>query len=249
MSDLEGAHEIAKGGETKVDNPTYKEARRLFFDSFRFSQGESELQDDIFVYLHDAHPDWQITPEITQRIREGLLPIMKDRVLIQNDAEAGPFHGSYKGDIEDFFEQFNLALSGFVRIVNTGELRHAGPLRRKVPVVDRISKLILKQDKQFLVKRQGRARIVEGNEVKYNPDSDPWLSQLIYYGFEGNSTGSPDFDQMFADVKNWYLQNAVGDRTRAGRKRVSALQQVANIYYTNHPQLEMPTELQTIITQ
>ena len=36
---------------------------QLFFNSYLFSQGDADLQGDIFKWLHLRHPEWRITDE------------------------------------------------------------------------------------------------------------------------------------------------------------------------------------------
>lgn len=184
-----------KEGKDKPLTPEY--AARLFFLSFRFSQGNTELQEMILDYIHFLHPQWRIDDQVRKEIEAKVAPAIK-RYLLQ---EPRKFHieavsENGKDNIEEAIEeQVRYFLEIFQKSLGEDQWLNKEELLREV------ASEILSRDLHFL--EQGRKR---DNTNRITPATDKFLSHLCYYGFLGHSSGAEEYDQMFKDISSYFSE-------------------------------------------
>ena len=190
----------------KTDIPLDK-AKRLFFKSFRFSQGFPALQHTIFDYFHLIRPEWQMSDWIREQVdvevREPIYRFLTAKTAIhpkEKDLISGlPLDLSKDLDKAyfdfNFNENIDRGLKGMQRTFNG----------LGFPVeLWMLTLFVVQRDFKFLYSWNGRPRDLDGKSGTYSPSADPMLSHICYYGFEGNSTGEDEFDQMFKDLGKLY---------------------------------------------
>ncbi len=200
---MENVIEISNPQKEEVasNGLTLKKAEDLIFWSFYFSQGDPELQRDLFRYIHFSQPKWDAQElnrvELTEKLNGRI-----ERFFNLNQVDNPALHPVVKGDdviknnIESEVSDFYL----FVRNIDSDALYS---FTTKEKVIDMLSAKIAKRDERFKRKwiiQQKRKRTLPDD--KSNPMRDRDLSQLCYYGLEGNTTRIGEFDQMFKDVSD-----------------------------------------------
>lgn len=215
---------------------TLKKAQTLFFLSYRFSQGSVNLQHTIFEYLHSLHPKWIISDELKEQLRIEVVPSIESH--IRQDVkrilhrQAGAVNSNVLRDLGKMQEIFNRE--------NTNP-----------PSMLDIAKNIIDRDFRYLCEKDGRPRSPLGRlrdplpkDATYNPQSDPLLSHICYYGLEENSTKVEEYDRMFRDVRKVILPTRQISRffifksidKRKKEMYFSNLDAVINQYAKTHPQ-------------
>lgn len=183
----------------RTDIPPDK-AKRLFFQSFRFSQGQPLIQHIIFDYLHLVRPEWEMSDSLRQQVEaEVRQPIFRFITAKTTMHRKIDFFGLPldldKGPDKAFFDlHFNDNIES-----NLKKMQQAFNMTWPFDMLN-LTRLIIQKDFKFLYARNGRPRDSDGKTGVYRPSLDPMLSHICYYGFEGNSTGEEEFDQMFKDV-------------------------------------------------
>lgn len=149
---------------------------RLFFDSFRFSQGSPGVQKYIFQYLSRHFGD-RLTPELIQQGVEKATPRIEGFV-------SGGKHVTGVLNTADF--TIRREKEKWIEVLNDEQAQ--------VEIPDLLVS-ILKSDSSY-----GR-RIRQGDYAAKHSRSDaPRLSQFVFYGLLGRTTGMPEYDAMFAEL-------------------------------------------------
>lgn len=206
-----------------IDN---EKAKKLLFLSYRFSQGKSELQYNIFEYLHDIRPRWRIgekeLPELQKALEETIQKYfgkskdillhpsspMRDTVVIQE---------SIKTEVKEFAE----ILNDKKEKINREE------------ILSRIITRMIQGDSIFLSQKEGRERrATEGR--KKSEHTDPWLSHLVYYGIQGHETGAEEYNQMFRDVRERIMPILLGEVSKYTNEK--DLFKIVEKYKEKHPE-------------
>lgn len=240
-------------------------ALQIFFLSYRFSQGSNSLQQHIYSYLHAKNPKWRITDGMEQFMKEKAPPIF-GKFLWGKEALHPPLsrstltwaEGQWRGLIgEGSPREIDLKsnLSGKIEemrdVFNTDV---SLTKRLKHEVVGRIVEGIVKKDYRFLDRhsRDGGGRPRSRKTEDYTPQADPFLSHICYYGLEQHSTGSPEYDQMFQDIRS-SLHSAVGWEKHFLRKDKLVegfkwdLARIIHIYQTHHPESTLDAFFQKLL--
>jgi hypothetical protein len=158
--------------------------------TFQFSQGSEPLQTAIFRYLRGLHPELELTAEDLATLEtEYLVPAE----LIYRNPHRHPALD------QDPAHAVRSALAEAYTVFNVESLPD------RLSVVAYLAQKILERDEKFLLEQVGRNYQPNGSP-HYNPYTDPWRSDLCYFGFQGKTTGHPDFDQLFADVTDHWRQ-------------------------------------------
>jgi hypothetical protein len=170
-------------------------ASLVFFNSFRHSQGIPIIQRDIFSYVHIIRPKWKISPEDKPKILEISQNMILSFLYGEEDKrkEGVILHDSYPpkniaiveiinrlGDMEDKFND-----------------KEKPTPEKKRELIQKISESITSQDLDFLNRENGRER----NPDSKKPLMDPWLSFIVHFGLNKNSTEVPEFDEMYRDIR------------------------------------------------
>lgn len=177
------------------DPLTTDNAKQLFIQSFRFSQGDESLQVLLFQYLHIEHPLWKIRPRLRREVFEASKPAIERFVHNRSThryAEEGFAAEKSISDL-DILEPLNLmriifSESYYKNLLDEETLRtvfndhyYMTDLLNPLPV---IAKLIKEKDEIF--RQRGRS-----------------IGHFNHYSVEGHSTGTEDFDQMFKRLRDY----------------------------------------------
>lgn len=195
-------------------------ASRVFFNSFRHSQGIPNIQKSIFRYLHIIRPTWKITLEDKPKILE----ISQNMILsflygTDGRKEGVTLHDGYPNkdrvnteivhELAEMEEQFNYEAK-------------SDP-EKKSGLIQELADDITNQDLYFLNRENGRER----NPPSKKPSMDPWLSFIIHFGLNKNSTGVQELDEMYKDIREFI--------TRPGAEINQKLTETLKIYRKKHP--------------
>lgn len=133
------------------------------------------------------------------------------------------------------------------------------PVMTREQLVEEIAIGSIMRDFRFLVlptfvKGRPRKEMSLFNKIKgigkkrpdkiFNPRKDKHLSQFLYYGLLGNSTETPEYDLMFADIAKWYRN---GGREKLDRNFATAddrnglkiLESIAKIFNKSHSDMQV----------
>jgi hypothetical protein len=185
------------GEGTSLPEPDRPLTRKELLASFQFSQGGPSMQVMIFRYLKQLHPGLTFEPENTEHLEsESARPA---EAITSNLARHQPVSAGGAGE----------AINRVLEIArSTPGIANAELLTRQ-EIIGALAEADLERDKHYLERPSGRNYESDGSE-HYDPRKDSWRSDLCYFGFLGNTTGLPDFDQMFAEIASWwsdYLRN------------------------------------------
>lgn len=239
-------------------------AFQIFFLSFRFSQGSNSLQQHIWSYLHATNPQWRITEEMEQFMKEKSPPVfekflwgkeMLHPTLSRSTLQWGESWSGLIGERSPKELDFKSFLRGKIEemrdIFNT-DVNLTKQSKKKL--VELILEGIIKRDHKFLDRHRrdsvGRPR--SRNTENYTIQTDPFLSHICYYAVEQHSTGSPEYDQMFQDVRS-ALRSVVRLKKHflGDDKLVESfkwdLAHTIHIYQTHHPENGLDAFFQNLL--
>ncbi|MBI3274132.1 MAG: hypothetical protein HYZ69_03230, partial [Candidatus Colwellbacteria bacterium] len=218
--------------EEEKHEPDIKELGHLFFLSYKFSQGNGTAQEIIFKYLKTKHPQWVLTQEFLERMKNELIPkfsryMKKGQGLVHSDESSHgrailDDEGAVKRSVEE--EILNLDMAWDAPKMDETELK-------KLLLAN-----ILNSDYFWTSKPNGRNK--EMGE-RYHPDRDPFLSHLVYYGLLGHDTGSQDYNAMFRGLVE-FLKEEYKQKLYAHFDQ--KLADVINIWNEKHPSMQFNIE-------
>jgi hypothetical protein len=106
-----------------------------------------------------------------------------------------PLHVDLDGDTAD--EESKTVLSLFARAFRT----HPDPISQAEyeATVAELLNVIPRRDTRYLLSGRPRRHTLR-SAGHGNPDRDPWLSHLCFYGFLAQPTGNRDSGRLFADL-------------------------------------------------
>lgn len=220
---------------------TTEHAANLLFSSFRFSQGNPDLQELIFRYLRIAHPEWAIQGDYSDlpNLNNSLNRVFKEAetyVLKSGKTQYHPLKGKEESENIDE-ERMNRVFGAEMSTMENILFGHWD--QEKVPpegwakdyIVQSLAQGIVERDYYFLVEHGGRDR--QGGDP-HKVESDPWSSHIVDYGLNGSTTRMTEYDQMFRDV-NDYINSDHENDTRWNENIAPKLQKVVSVYNSHHP--------------
>lgn len=196
--------------------PPEDHLRKLLFWSFFFSQGEPELQWDIFSYIHCLHPEWKITNTMREHI-ERLLCSQVGRFLTRSN---GSVHARIMNADSKIQPEVSMRARQLQDVLN-------GLRIQKARVLIDLCRNLIGRDHEYLVETDGRPL---REAVDQNIYRDRYLSHLCHFGFHGRTTHVPEYDQMFADV-----MKELREQAEMGLHRRSKLRKIVERYNHHHP--------------
>lgn len=204
-----------------VEKLTPRYASLVFFNSFRHSQGVLTMQRDIFSYVHIIRPKWKITLEDKPKILEISQNMIHSFLYGTHGRKEGvSLHGSYPQkdrantemvhQLADMEEKFN-------------DKEKSDP-EKKRELIKKIADVITEKDLEFLSQEQGRNKIPHNSR---RPLMDSWLSYIVHFALNKNSTGVPELDEMYKDIRAFI--------TRPSAEINQNLTEILKIYRKKHP--------------
>jgi len=209
LSQPEAAPEESQQEEQEQEPLGAKHGAKLLFLSFRFSQGSPDLQDIIFMYLHTIKPHWKIggrelKDEIFQAVRSPIYNFLLTGATEQDSSlyTRDTYHKKTTNKQEEITkEKWKEGADETIQRELTAMQDIFGG-DRKTPeksfLLTNLAGTIIKREHKYLA-GEGRPR-GEQEPIRRTAATDPFLSQLCWYGFLGHSTGTEEYDRMFQDV-------------------------------------------------
>lgn len=183
---------------------------KILIGSFRFSQGDSLLQKSLLSLVA-----WNNRGRISPDTIKEAFPIARDAAnkIIRN-SQLHTVTGDASSQVLEFAEYFSKSLDS------------------SPPHLDFVTRSLINRDCKFLGSRSGRDRS-EGERV--TPANDPYLSHFIYYGLLGNSTGTPEYDQIFQQLTDTYKKQSEEIAAKCREDKVF-IETMFDTYITHHPE-------------
>jgi hypothetical protein len=179
---------------TNVSTLTPEYGVRVLFHSFRYSQGDPELQQLIFVYLHNLRPAWTIDENLEEEISTRFIPLAKQFL---NQYKPTTFHADTPETVESSTKsELDAMLGVFSESLD------------EESVIPTITEHLIQREYRFL--RKGRDRKLPSKSFQKTPLTDPWMSHFRYFALEGHPTGLTEFDQMFQEMKKFWEHDPKG---------------------------------------
>lgn len=169
-----------------------EQAGNLFIQSFRFSQGEVELQEDIFRFLHEIHPEWRMSDDFREKVYAESIEKIKNIVFASSrrGIPGGPKNNMHttvgtthpqdravevvKGGAKEELRQMQGILNGDGRLGDTDA-------KTGDDLIQKIAYSMLIRDINYL--KKGRS-----------------ISYLRHFAFDSRSTSIPEYDLLFRKV-------------------------------------------------
>jgi len=201
---------------------TPRYASLVLFNSFRHSQGIPIMQRDIFSYVHIVTPELKITPEDKPKVLELSRKMITSFLYGKgHDRKEGvTLHANYPPknivndriaeELDEMQERFN-------------DKEKPTP-EKKRELIQKIADTIIDRDLGFLEREDGRNKIPHNSR---KPFMDSWLSYIVHFGLNRNSTGVPELDEVYADIRAFI--------TQPGAARSQKLTETLKIYRKKHP--------------
>ncbi|OGE15838.1 hypothetical protein A3F00_03335 [Candidatus Daviesbacteria bacterium RIFCSPHIGHO2_12_FULL_37_11] len=169
---------------------TSEYAAQLLYHSFRFSQGDFRMQRSLFSYIHELHPFWRIYSEQEE--------IIKNMLIKPFSMHTAGFRHIRVG-IADLNRQLSGELKYFVDTLNENpnQDQYIYPYENAA-----MAREFILRDYKFLCDIWGRTRLHPNPEVF---TEDPFASFFRYYILEEQTTGLEEFDQMFSDIRAFFI--------------------------------------------
>lgn len=166
----------------------------IVYSSFDISQGKPTLHENIFRYVHNIRPEWQLTSELSAKIK--LRSIARIRNYLRPSGTPGkpnkpvvhePVNfGGIVANVEDAMKQMQRAFGEELLDEDT-----------HTELLAKILSGMSDGDKKYLLRSTGRQR--EG--VKQGtPKSDPKFSFVVHYIIRGHRTGQVEIDSMLDEL-------------------------------------------------
>lgn len=162
--------------EQVLEQPLTPEyAARLLFLSFKYSQGESDLQEAIFEYVRGLHPTWTVFPDRGE-IWGSVWP------MIQRFMKGG-HHNPLETEHHEGEDTLNEEL-GSMQVVF-----ERGPTQGRDGLVAEVTGKIVEREIKYI-----------GGRPSATDQDRPFSSQLCVYGLLARDAGMTEYDEMFRDI-------------------------------------------------
>lgn len=210
-------------------------SRKLLVLSFEFSQWELWLQRCIFRYLHVRYPAWHPSEEETKALVQGTyLSVCK---LLEKSDRNQNLPSDEVWEIENGIAKYYNHLPHILfEVYNDLEDQHPSPPE----VVQHLAHGILEMDAGYLF--TGRPsqdpQPVPLGHYDSRPRKGVYLSHLCHYGFHSYTTGTPEYNQMFAEVAAYFRSTpeaALGLFSDSQESVNETLRKVVTSYNSSHP--------------
>lgn len=155
-------------------------AYRLLYGSFQFSQGSGKLQQAIFRYVHKKYPTYRITTEVQNRIADSITRTVEQLIqtgLHTSDTGTKPLAKIANQEATSFCSKLLLLEE---------ETTYA-------TILEQVALLLIKREVELIRRSNGRPHT--------NPRSDRFFSNLIHFGFRKHLTGTQEYNDMYADIR------------------------------------------------
>ncbi len=197
--------EVPAAEKPKVD---VDHMAKLLFLSFKFSQGDGGLQQQIFDYF----------------IMKGQIPSLSQDMRKQIASRAQSmakryFMGNQKHTTEGGTEEKPVPLESEIEkemLKQIGLLGSVPPERGRTlkGFLGIIAENIIAQDYKYLIQEKGRPNRAKSETSSYEPTLDPYLSHICYYGILEKNTGLEEFDDLFGQIRNVVQKDPLGGEAR-----------------------------------
>lgn len=226
---------------------------KIFFLSYRFSQGNSALQRYVFDFFHLLRPYWRITDALKKEISQIVKPQIENFLGVGKKYAQGVSQspkGTYHPEIGN--AQFTGYKIDDAVYLELGEMEKSFNGRKKYfrqRTIKELAEGISILEHNWLVVKGGRPR-KPAQSQKVTTATDPFFSQLCYYGFLGHSTGVKEYDEMFREVATYIRSALVPPRVFSWPRKPAfaqfgRLSDVVRVYNEHHPDSKVSIEINT----
>lgn len=170
-----------------------EKAVSLLLFSFRISQGDPNLQQEVIAYISKKNPSWQIDDDQREKIRQPA--ITRVSKFLQRKTVSGTEvkrHAYVEPD--EIAKEVNTRIDQMQAIINNDNFHSV--------TIEGLTRSIIRRDVEYV--NSGRTR---SPVIRKNPSMDPNQSQVCYYALEGNSAGLQEANELFSDVKESLLND------------------------------------------
>lgn len=156
---------------------------QLFFNSFRFSQGNSDLQLKLFSYLAERY-GLRFSPEL---VEEGVAMVAP---RIQKFATKGTMHSQREDrSVKLTIDQEKSNLLSALESLSMSPATF-NPL-------ETLEEILYRDAKYVIGRGRDRNRVETGDNSRSH---GVHVSHFVYYGLLGNDTGCPEYNALFAEL-------------------------------------------------
>lgn len=225
-------HDLIENESAEPQSLEFGRAKSLLIRSFQFSQGHTHLQSNIYRWLHINYPAYRLNHELKSRLEVQLRRALPGIVRLPNTHFSSPEEVirhpqnmfTQSGLIPIPPSEIETVLIRELRIfqeILSGSQPH---IKDYIALMDELAYGIIKRDHQYIVAGGGRER--RGKEGSTSPDDDKFLSHICYYCLLGMPTGTPEYDEMFRQLKEYIIANFEQEKL---------LHDVITVYNRHHP--------------
>lgn len=203
--------------EQKPEAPDVKLLSRLFFLSYKFSQGNVRIQKYIFEYLKTKHLNWRFSEELKEALITNLFDTFQR------------FAGNSKVHEEQNIEETDQSLRDEVNYLShvfNKDLENKN-------LIKILTDSVVELDYKYLIRRGGRPR---SESHGLTPATDPFLSHLIYYGFLGHNTGAEEYNGMFREITDYIRFGNLSEED------LNRLKEIIFVWNEKHPDQQVSLE-------
>ena len=217
-----------------------KRVHAIIFTSFFFSQGDNDMQGDMFRYIHRIRPEWHIDLHslFPQLIEDKVFQEKIDRVALSN----GKKHTTHLvgGKRIDAASSRNALVEEIhsLRRILSGEREDTEYMNELLAT---LTWTIIEADHLNIVEKGGRTRDLNklnGKNGTLSPYDDPFHSHFCYYVLGENSTHIPEFDQMFLDIRNSFNSSLAFLEPKNRKNLHEKVSKLIEVYNEHHPNLK-----------
>lgn len=223
-------HLAAQGAMQDPASTSPEHLARIVFLSYRYSQGAIGTQNRMLLYIEEHHQPDLFDQARIEEIREKAKSMIGPYFLNQttHPATAIPWEDdspeaavktdqTVTNEVEGLFARFS------------GEREEIAGFESTPPA---IAESVIVMDHDYITRPGGRAGDSEQLKIKVSPYArDPYDSLFIKHAIKGETTTSPEFDDIFQKISGKEVLDSIDSLI------LMQLQEICDIYMANHPDL------------
>lgn len=221
------------------------EASALLFGSFEYSQGDEDLQFDIYEYLHERFPELRIDEGTMEAANQTALKRVSSFIIPKESSQVRMHIDDLDQDILDIgvprqMQNLKNALNG---LKTYEELNIEARLQKILEgMISRDSRFLYGRPRSFNENRRNLS-VYDASE---SPKTDPYASYICDYVIRGVEVKIPEFQQMFADIREQLILSLRSDTMNEAKR--SALFEIVAQYDKKHKGRKVTDQLKQLIT-
>lgn len=215
----------------------------LLFSTFRFSQGQPDLEGKLFLWLNRQFPGYRIDNESFKSVLETAQKRNSTYILKRPGSMHAIKDASGKAITSiNFATETALSKMQAVFNGNRSEVNQYKDLSDS-ELLETIREDMILYDTRHLESATGRKRTVD--YIPNKPETDPRSSQFVDYVLKGLETGTPEYNKMFREIKAAFIKSVKEDLDKKIPRNVSKVVLLYNEYHLPEQQIN----LESLITE